>query len=356
MEGNDREMEGNGSDHKNEEQNHTMSNKRDCPAKDWTFTHHNYTDNDEEKIQGLYPDTASYLIYGRERGETGETPHLQGYLRLVKKDRLTGIKRKLDVGDEIHLDKKYKKSTPAQAAEYCKKDGDFVEFGECPSNNGARTDLADVVDAIKNGASMRQIAQEHTEQFIKYGRGIRDTALLLVEPYTHTGVRGLWFYGAPGLGKSRTVSAKWPDAYRKEKNSWFDGYNGEETIIVDDYDKTDQWITNKLKIWADSYSHIAETKGGSVHLRHHRFVVTSNYGISELLRKNPLIDDVTVEAVERRFKQYHLIKVFSTNDDPVTEGEWRTEIRNPQGVTVAELDSNGNITRDLGLNAELDMI
>jgi hypothetical protein len=40
-------------------------------------------------------------------------------------------------------------------------------------------------------------------------------------------VRGIWYWGAPGTGKSREARAKYPDAYLKAQNKWWDGYTGQ---------------------------------------------------------------------------------------------------------------------------------
>lgn len=69
--------------------------------KNWCFTWNNYPSNyqeifqaKEEEIQcvgGRYS-IHRYLIAGKEKGENG-TPHLQGYLQLKKKKRLTALKK-----------------------------------------------------------------------------------------------------------------------------------------------------------------------------------------------------------------------------------------------------------------------
>lgn len=90
-----------------------------------------------------------------------------------------------------------------------------------------------------------------------------------------SGPRGLWVYGPPGVGKTYTVRHLFPDAFMKNQNKWFDGYKGEETIILDDLDTS--FLGHYLKRWMDQYPVTGEVKGGLVALRHRRFIVTSNY-------------------------------------------------------------------------------
>lgn len=127
--------------------------------------------------------------------------------------------------------------------------------------------------------------------------------LAFCDGYEHKEVRGIWIHGKPGLGKSYAVrQAYGKSLYSKPQSKWFDGYNGERTILLDDLDTN--ILGHYLKIWADCYACIGEIKGLTVNLLHHRFVVTSNYSIEELFNA----DTVMAEAVARRFQVFHMRK------------------------------------------------
>ena len=114
-------------------------------------------------------------------------------------------------------------------------------------------------------------------------------------PYNHDSLRGQWYYGPPGSGKSRKAREDFPDAYLKAQNKWWDGYAGQTAVILDDMD-TD-CLGHYLKIWGDRYACTGEIKGGTVHLRHQTFIITSNFRIEELFKDKPLF----IEAIQRRF-------------------------------------------------------
>lgn len=141
---------------------------------------------------------------------------------------------------------------------------------------------------------LRAVTDEHPEVFVKYSRGLRDLALYQCEPYNHDDVRGIWIWGPPGTGKSYWVRQNYGSLYLKAQNKWWDGYDGEDCVLLDDLDT--EVLGHYLKIWADRYACTGETKGGTVNLRHKVFAVTSNYHPSTLFK-----DVVMYEAIERRF-------------------------------------------------------
>lgn len=99
-------------------------------------------------------------------------------------------------------------------------------------------------------------------------------------------IRGIWINGPPGIGKSyfvRNFFSKYGPIFIKPQNKWFDGYNGEELILLDDLDHFGgQTLAHYIKIWCDKYPCTGEVKGSTVPLLHKYFIITSNYSISEM--------------------------------------------------------------------------
>lgn len=252
----------------------------------WCFTLNNYVESD---VDAFTNSAATYGIIGREIGESG-TPHLQGYLYFKNDLRLSSVRL---ICGRSHWE--IRKGNHVQARDYCKKENNFIEFGTEP-NQGKRTDLELAIQEIRGGTDVRRVAEMYSSTFVRYGRGLRDLALTLQEPYEHNDVRGLWFVGRPGSGKS-AFARTFNEFYLKAQNKWFDGYGGEETIILDDLDQGGKCLGHLLKIWTDRYACTGETKGGTIHLRHKRFIVTSNYRISDLFGDDPEM----LRAIVRRF-------------------------------------------------------
>ena len=98
----------------------TKSTANKTRAYRWCYTINNPT---SEPIL----EDVRYHIYGREVGEKEGTKHLQGFVIFYKQLYFSKVKTLLP---GAHLE--VAKGTNQQAADYCKKDGDFVETGELP--------------------------------------------------------------------------------------------------------------------------------------------------------------------------------------------------------------------------------
>jgi hypothetical protein len=165
-------------------------------AKRWVFTLNNYTAAEEAQIASLGNDGATYLVYGREVGESG-TPHLQGFVIFTAPLRFTTAKSKL--GDRCHIAVSTAR-LPSQAADYCKKGGDFSEFGELPAEQrGRRTDLDAFFEwsdefAVNNGraASDIDIARTHPTIRARYPRIIEIVRARFVPPPLQLGAPRDW--------------------------------------------------------------------------------------------------------------------------------------------------------------------
>lgn len=179
--------------------------------------------------------------------------------------------------------------------EYCSKDGDIFEKGCPPKGTGKLLTRAernkkllegDLMTLVMEGdVSIHQVPQLTKARWIL---GLHN------EPLQRHGTCGLWIYGPPGAGKTHYAISLFPDSYKKAQNKWWDGYNGQEAVLLDDLDTP--MLGHYLKIWMDKWPCTGETKGGTVALRHKRFIVTSNYHPRDLWHE----DLVLAQAVLRR--------------------------------------------------------
>lgn len=232
-------------------------------ARNWCFTLNNYTTEEYTESEELGT-RSSYLVVGKEVG-TNSTPHLQGYLEYPNAVRGSAI-RKLFNG-RAHWE--VRKGTAKQASEYCKKEKDFFEMGSL-SAQGKRTDLEEVGAAVLNGASFQEIAHTFPGTYIKYHKGIaalKDAAkgLLDLGPRDpNKPPRVIWRWGLAGVGKSRYVYDEHKTVFLQKGTKWWDGYQQQEAIIIDDFDG--RWGYRDLLKVLDRYPLRVEIKGGTIEL------------------------------------------------------------------------------------------
>lgn len=132
--------------------------------RNFCFTLNNYDPEDFDSL--LSSDLFSYVIVGREIAASG-TPHLQGYAELKKRTRFSTLKKCLPHG--IHVERR--KGTAQQAADYCRKDGDYKEAGVM-KQPGKRNDLKILRDAIKEGKSDLELF-EISDACFRYPRAVK---------------------------------------------------------------------------------------------------------------------------------------------------------------------------------------
>lgn len=127
-------------------------------------------------------DKFKYLVMQLEVCPHSQRIHIQGYAESEKALVLSSWKKLL--GDTAHIEPR--RGTASEAAAYCKKtesrcptlttegwDGQPFEFGTISSDKqGKRSDLEDCCKAIKEGATIAKIVEEHMPVFVKYHRGI----------------------------------------------------------------------------------------------------------------------------------------------------------------------------------------
>ena len=127
-----------------------------------------------------------------------------------------------------------------------------------------------------------------------------------ITPLTTDDVKGIWIFGPAGVGKSHLVREIEPSLYLKSQNKWWDTYNGEPSVLIDDFDKMGTCLSHYIKIWADKYGCVGEKKGSQTPLCYSKFYITSNYSPDELWGVQEDRDLELIAAIKRRFKFYHM--------------------------------------------------
>lgn len=269
--------------------------------RDYCFTINNWTPADEENLKTLSESPkVRYLVIGREVGEEG-TPHLQCYIYFHNATTFDSVKKQLP---RAHIEAA--RGTSDQAIEYCKKDGDFHESGEAPISQKRKGEMGkEYWDDVVKKAKAGDLEQIDSCVFVRHYRTLR----LIEKDYMSSvpdleDTCGYWFYGPSGTGKSRSAREKFPNPYLKMCNKWWDGYQKQEFVVIEDFDKAHIHLGHHLKLWADRYAFLAESKGSAHQIRPLAIVVTSNYHPSDIWGNEPM----TLNPILRCFVLTHFVE------------------------------------------------
>jgi putative hemolysin len=281
-------------------------------AKRWCFTLNNPTEEEKELVLqsgrilsaryrtkgGEQKDKKiTYLIYGIEQAST-MTLHFQGYVELATKTSMNILKQWLP---RAHWEKA--KGTSKQASDYCKKDGDYKEYGELAPGRGKRTDLMEIKQKIDEGKNEEYIADNYFEKWVVYRRSFKAYATLKHSDRHWSTVTHV-FWGKTGTGKTRFVMDQVMDSpfWSPGDYKWFDGYEGQPIVIFDDY-RGEYPLQMLLKL-LDRYPMSVPIKGGFTKWAPKKIYITSNIHPNDWY---PTADRFSVSAMFRRLSKIEAV-------------------------------------------------
>ena len=286
----------------------------------------NYTEVEFDCLAGLVEAKVfNFFFGGKEVGESG-TPHLQCVGRTPRDISIQALQRAIAAksGQPSRWAIKVAQKGLAKNMQYCSKgtqsheewrasnedgdnfgkDADTFQFGNPPrAGQGKRTDLDNVVETIQAGADIREVATAHGASFIRYHNGIRELMAMMKSAPRDSQTYGYWCFGPTGSGKSRWAHSIPGEAYVKDAaNRWFDGYTGQETVILDDFRPNKLLTFQFLLTLADRYPMTVERKGSTLQFNSKRLIITTPHDIdSTFSHLEFLLGDI--QQLKRRFRE-----------------------------------------------------
>ncbi len=284
-------------------------------SKFWCFTLNNPRSTEKEDLFDDVRNNITFSVWQLEAGEM-DTQHIQGYVILKDHRDLIQLKRNI-LTRETHAE--VARGSPLDNFNYCTKDDTRVDgpwqVGELPQPaQGKRTDLLEVKEKLDGGFQEKEIADAHFGSWVRYHKSF--TA------YTHlSSVKRDWktqvivLIGPSQIGKSYFARHHTDNGFEAFHGSWFDGYNGKDDLIINDYpawNKRDPFMPlRQLLQLCDEGPYTIQYKGGVINFAPRRLIITSNVDITRwfdwaetgvnpftLTRRIEYLHDVSLEAKE----------------------------------------------------------
>lgn len=308
-----------------------MKKSREKTFRSWSVVCNNYT---EQNILDFkeFGKGKNQCCFGLEIGEGG-TPHIQGALIIHNKISNTAIRKKLK---GFNCDIKFKKSTHKQLFSYCLKgtdeskpvkewtydkpgpDYDGWHFGEFPTNQGERTDIDDIKEcttmkeAFETGHNLQCI--QYYEKYLKYYEEPRR-----LKPITY------WYFGSTGCSKSwlaKKLASNWGNVYHKtNKSKWWDGYDGEQVILIDDYNTEWNITFNELLHLTGPGQCRIETKGGTRQFKGLRIWITSPKSVEHTFQHTEIGGEL--DQLQDRVHEFSFKKKFGHKTKDLGNCFWK---------------------------------
>lgn len=151
-------------------------------GKRWVFTLNNYEADDLLRLREL---PVRYLVFGFENAPDTGTRHLQGFVIFDTNKRFNAAKEA--IGTRAHLELAH--GTSAQAAQYCKKEGNYEERGDIPNEQGKRNDwerLREWIDELGRKPTERELCTQWPHLVGRYGAGVDRVVSAMCPPIVLT--------------------------------------------------------------------------------------------------------------------------------------------------------------------------
>nr|ALE29766.1 replication associated protein [Lake Sarah-associated circular virus-39] len=263
--------------------------------RNFVFTWNNYTEDSEQFLRSRVDEgVIKYVGYCKEIAPSTGTPHLQGFCSFENKKSVQQV-RAILVGCHVET----MLGSISQNEDYCSKAGELINYGVQPVTNDNKGRAEQLRwQRARESAKLGQFDDIDADIFIRCYSTLKRIRTDYTAKPPPEDVTCYWIYGPTGTGKSHSVETTFPLCYKKNMDDpkWFDGYQGEETVYLEDIDKYQVKWGGLLKRLADRWPLLVNTKGSMQYIRPKRIIVTSNYNLDEIWS-----DSGTLDPLLRRF-------------------------------------------------------
>ena len=287
-------------------------------SRGWVITEHDtqaksldyykkYYEKEKEKIK--------YIIFALEEATTTGKQHYQGYIYYHEARTFTTIKK---IFPKAHLE--VQKGTPEQASDYCKKEGDYIEFGELPKA-GKRTDMTRLLEFIQQGHTMDDVSQQFPDLYVRNNNFIRReidrVKFQWFKENDRPQLEVIYLYGTTGEGKTYSVRQAYKDRYFVHNYKHpFDGYQGQDVLVMEEF-RSDLPI-NQMLNYLDHYADITlPARYADKVACYTKVIIISNWEFEKQYYEARQYDPKTYNAFKRRVTHVFTVEEFRKHNNLV---------------------------------------
>ncbi len=275
-----------------------MAQRQSPQKRHWVFTSY---------LDILAPDFdknhVRYCCFQREVCPESKRQHWQGYIEFFNGVRVGQVKAVLG---ECHLEPR--KGSRDEARDYCRKAesavaGSFREFGLWREDVSHKRKLCDM---LKSDMTLDALIDYSPIDYVRYHRGLEKLYQRRIKKAARVfrSIKVVVLVGKTGSGKTRraTMGDDW-FIIPCSNQIWFDGYDGEKTLIIDDFYGNIKYALF-LRV-LDGHAIQLPVKGSFIWGRWTKVIITSNVypekwykmGFTEALQRR-ITDIITMDGLE----------------------------------------------------------
>jgi len=248
-------------------------------ARRWRITYNNPPGADEDFKSLLeHCEWLRGAVFQRERGHMNGTVHYECYIEAKRAVSQNQVKTLLPLA---HI--QFATDTAEACVAYCSKtdtrvSGPYTVGSMKLGGQGTRNDIAEFARAVLDPTKdLRAVVRASPDMVLRYGAGFQK--LCSMRPCLQRATRRVIviMVGPTGCGKTRNAiqigGEDWH--WKTADGSWFDGYVGQKTVIIDEVTACDMPLSLFLQL-IDRYVFRVPVKGGFTEWNPDTVVMTSN--------------------------------------------------------------------------------
>ena len=290
----------------------------------YVFTYNNFTHTPENLIELLATlPNVSFIKFQIEKATDTGTIHYQGYMHFTKRVYWGVLRRELVKMGLHRLSHRNRIASPQKAADYCSKIFDektgiqtkltepVYEWGELDTRQGERSDLNEIIERVKQGATNSEILDEYPTQFFRYKKHIESVRKTFQESEYEDKYRRMtvvYISGAPRTGKTRYILEKY--GYKNvcrvsiKYDKWlFENYKGQKVVLFDEFNS--QVPITEMNEYTDGYPQDYRCRNEDRVAMNDTVIIISNLKLSQQYTKEQVEKPSIYQAFCERI--HHII-------------------------------------------------